>query len=81
MAVRKVSALVSSTACVHRIPLHVRDDRETPLVRNGTAGVLGLIWGKREAEYFFEKGWGLSSISGFPRNSRRDSWEVNLIRS
>jgi hypothetical protein len=24
---------------------------------------------------------GLSSIGGFPRNSRCDSWEVNLIRS
>jgi len=31
---------------------HVRDDRETPLERSGTAKVLGVIWGKREAEYF-----------------------------
>src|SRR5260370_3834632 len=42
---------------VHRIPPRVRDDREPPLQRNGTAGVLELIWVKREAEYFCEKGW------------------------
>ena len=30
-AVRKFNALVSSTACVHRIPPRVRDDRDTPL--------------------------------------------------
>ena len=29
--VRKISALVSSAPRVHRIPPHVRDDRETPL--------------------------------------------------
>jgi hypothetical protein len=34
-AVRKIGALVSRTACVHRIPPHVRDDRETPLCRDG----------------------------------------------
>src|ERR1700680_4461139 len=42
---------------VHRIPPRVRDDREPPLQRNGRAGVLDLIWVKREAEYFCEKGW------------------------
>jgi hypothetical protein len=42
---------------VHRIPPRVRDDREPPLQRNGMAGVLDLIWVKREAEYFCEKGW------------------------
>src|SRR5260370_37710631 len=36
---------------------HVRDDRETPLVRNGMAGVLKVIWGKREANYFCKRGW------------------------
>jgi len=35
----------------------VRDDRETPLHRDGTAGVLGLIWVRREAEYFLKQGW------------------------
>jgi hypothetical protein len=49
--------LVSGAVSVHRIPPHVRDDRETPLLRSGTAGVLGLIWGKREAEYFCAGGW------------------------
>jgi hypothetical protein len=42
---------------VHRIPPHVRDDRETPLLWSGTAGVLELIWRKREAEYFCAGGW------------------------
>jgi hypothetical protein len=34
-AVRKVSALVSSAARVHRIPPRVRDDREPPLCEAG----------------------------------------------
>jgi hypothetical protein len=34
-AVRRIGALVSRAACVHRIPPHVRDDRETPLCRAG----------------------------------------------
>src|SRR5258708_11894121 len=36
---------------------HVRDDRETPLVRSGTAGVLEVIWVKCEAEYFCKWDW------------------------
>jgi hypothetical protein len=31
---------------------NVRDDRDTPLVRDETASVISLIWGEREAEYF-----------------------------
>jgi hypothetical protein len=43
---------------VHRIPLpNVRDDRETPLLWDGTAGLMDLIWVKREAIYFCGKGW------------------------
>ena len=34
-AVRKLSALVFSAACVHRIPSRVRDDREPPLCGTG----------------------------------------------
>src|SRR5260370_13962333 len=36
---------------------HVRDDRETPLVRSGTARGLEVIWVKREAEYFCKQDW------------------------
>jgi hypothetical protein len=36
---------------------NVRDDRDTPLLRAGTAETVNLIWGKREAEYFCAKGW------------------------
>jgi hypothetical protein len=31
------------------------DDRETPLLENGIAEVVGVIWGKREADYFCER--------------------------
>src|SRR6266436_9396576 len=31
---------------------NVRDDRDTPLVRDETARTINLIWGEREAEYF-----------------------------
>src|ERR1700676_2572063 len=42
---------------VHRIPPRVRDDREPPLQRNGTAGVVKVIWVRRELKYFCEQGW------------------------
>jgi hypothetical protein len=42
---------------VHRIPPRVRDDRDTPLDWGETAGVLELIWGKREGKYFWKWGW------------------------
>ena len=38
-AVRDPSAFVSSAIRVHRIPPRVRDDREPPLQRDGTAGI------------------------------------------
>jgi hypothetical protein len=34
------SAVVIGTISVHRIPLHVRDDRETPLVEEQDGGVI-----------------------------------------
>jgi hypothetical protein len=48
---------VVGTIRVHRIPPHVRDDRETPLWKGGMAGVVILIWGEREAEYFCRQDW------------------------
>jgi hypothetical protein len=52
-AVRKVSALVSSAARVHRIPCPTFVTiAKRPSVRAGTAGVLDLIWANGEAEYF-----------------------------
>jgi hypothetical protein len=36
---------------VHRIPPHVRDDRETPLVKERDGRVVLVIWGEREAEF------------------------------
>jgi hypothetical protein len=43
--------------CVHRIPSRVRDDRDPPLVRDETAGVLVLIWGDREGNCFCGRDW------------------------
>ena len=36
---------------------NVRDDRDTPLLWVGMAGVVGVIWGNREAEYFCRRHW------------------------
>ena len=47
---------VKSATRVHRIPLHVRDDRETPLRRSGTAVDMPVIWVRREEEIFFAQG-------------------------
>ena len=47
---------VSATACVHRIPPRVRDDREPPLVgRDG--GISELIWLGHERKYFRNWDW------------------------
>jgi hypothetical protein len=43
--------------CVHRIPLHVRDVRETPLWRSGTVRTLRLILASEKAKYFLRGGW------------------------
>jgi hypothetical protein len=42
---------------VHRIPPRVRDDRDTPLVEDETAGDIDLIWVKWERKYFLNWGW------------------------
>jgi hypothetical protein len=36
---------------------NVRDDRETPLMWDGMAGNMDLIWDKREAKYFLRGDW------------------------
>src|SRR5216683_2365724 len=42
---------------VHRIPPRVRDDRDTPLQGSETAGDIGVIWVRREQEYFWKWRW------------------------
>ena len=42
---------------VHRIPPRGRDDRVSPLIRDGTAGVIDLIWVFGKSEYFCKRGW------------------------
>ena len=46
-------ALLASTAS----RTNVRDDRETPLYRNGMARVVSVIWVRRETIYFFRTDW------------------------
>ena len=53
---------VKHAARVHRIPLRVRDDRDTPLLGNETAGVVELIWVNRKAKYFCKEGWTANSL-------------------
>jgi hypothetical protein len=47
------AALVSRSFCVHRIPPHVRDDREPPLLSGETRGEEPLICPTRQQQYFF----------------------------
>jgi hypothetical protein len=49
-------ALVNSAVRVHRIPPHVRDDRETPLRRDGTARIWKVICATAEGEIFLQRG-------------------------
>jgi hypothetical protein len=42
---------------VHRIPSRVRDDRETPLVGDGTAGLVEVFPSSWEQENFCKWGW------------------------
>jgi hypothetical protein len=49
-------AYVYRTIRVHRIPPHVRDDRERPSMGE-TSGVMPLICVRTKAEYFYAKGW------------------------
>jgi hypothetical protein len=74
-------AVRQKRACVHRIPPHVRDDRETPLVWGGTARNQPVIWVACEADYFLSDNWtGQISLichdkSGFPRIGLRSSFD------
>jgi hypothetical protein len=51
-AVRKARALVRNAACVHRIPPHVRDDRETPLCWAGTIWLYCCFYRTGKGKFF-----------------------------
>jgi hypothetical protein len=53
----RVSAVRQKRIRVHRIPPRVRDDRDTPLLRDGIATYEPVIWPEREAENFYDGGW------------------------
>src|SRR5262249_37072431 len=56
---------------VHRIPPHVRDDRDTPLLRVRDALLVNLIWVRREQEYFCERNWTPGSLNSLSGKSHR----------
>ena len=64
----RCSALVKRTDRVHRIPPRVRDDREPPLLWDGTVRISELIWVGSEAKYFCKRGltWFLIIRSDLP---------------
>ena len=53
----RFSAIRQERIHVHRIPLHVRDDRERPSDGAGRGELVKMICPTRQVEYFFEKGW------------------------
>jgi hypothetical protein len=53
----RISAIRQRRIRVHRIPSRVRDDRDTPLMWDETAGDIEVIWVNRETEYFCKWGW------------------------
>src|SRR5580704_10565018 len=53
----RLSAVRQERLRVHRIPLHVRDDRETPLVWDGMARYKPVIWVGWKQEYFSRDDW------------------------
>jgi hypothetical protein len=55
------SALVRSTIRVHRIPPHVRDDRETPLQGGGTGESILLFLPRRQSKFGNSERNGLSA--------------------
>jgi hypothetical protein len=50
----RVSTFRQACCRVHRIPFRVRDDRDTPLMGNETAGLIEVIWVKPEWKYFWK---------------------------
>ena len=73
-----VIAFVESAARVHRIPLRVRDDRETPLVSERDRESIKLFLAGGEAEYFSWRDWTGFSLQ---RPSGKSSFETALRAS
>ena len=68
----RLSAVRQERLRVHRIPPHVRDDRETPLVWDGIEENKPVIWVGCEADYFSCDDWtGRTSL--IPLNKFRDA--------
>ena len=56
-------AFVKGAIHVHRIPPHVCDDHETPLMPRRDGGGYRLIWVFGKSEYFFKRGWTRGAIN------------------
>jgi hypothetical protein len=52
-----LALFVKGASRVHRIPLHVRDDRERPSHGAGRGELVEMICPTSKVEYFFERGW------------------------
>jgi hypothetical protein len=74
----RISAIRQRRIRVHRIPSRVRDDRDTPLMWDETAGDIEVIWVNRETEYFCKWGWtGFTDLPVRHKNTLRRA----IIRS
>jgi hypothetical protein len=80
-----LAPFVKSAACVHRIPLHVRDDRERPSDGAGRGELVEMICPTAKGKYFYQRDWTtqISLIrldkSGFSRKLREPMTQ-RLIR-
>ena len=58
----RLSAVRQRHRHVHHIPPRVRDDRDTPLLRDGTVADIEVIWVRRKPESFCKRGWTAKSV-------------------
>jgi hypothetical protein len=68
---------VNGTISVHRIPSRVRDDRDTPLEWDETAGDIEVIWVSSEAVYFCKQDW-TTQITLIAFN-KLDFWRTRIL--
>ena len=66
---------------VHRIPPNVRDDRDTPLSRDGTAMDIDLIWVGRKQDSFCKRGWTAKTVICPSGKSRLHLWSCKGART
>src|ERR1700683_157593 len=82
-AVREPGTFVNAPPHVHRIPPRVRDDRDTPPRRDGTARDIEVIWVRWESNYFCDHDWTdsirLIRLDKFRSARRADSNQKTIL--